>query len=207
MTDTKVKAVFFDLGNVLVRFDVGILGKSLSPHSKVKDPDFESYVADSPDVNRYMEGKISSSQFYNRTKRHFKLDISYSDFYRAWNGIFYPYPEVENIVRSIKKKYPDIRLILVSNTNETHYSYLEKEYDVLEAFDEKILSHEVGCQKPDPDIFMKALSVSGALPKDIFYTDDRLDLIEAARVIGIRAYQFTSHDKLTSDLAKVNILV
>jgi HAD superfamily hydrolase (TIGR01509 family) len=79
--------------------------------------------------------------------------------------------------------------------------------DLLEAFDEKILSHEAGCQKPHPDIFMKALSASGALPKDTFYTDDRLDLIEAARVMGIRAYQFISHDRLVSDLAKVNIFV
>jgi glucose-1-phosphatase len=207
MSEKKVKAVFFDLGNVLVRFDVGILVKGLSPHSRVKDPDLDSYVMDSPDMNRYMEGKISSSQFYNRTKRHFRLDISYADFYRAWNSIFYPYTEVEDIVRSIKKKYPEIRLILVSNTNETHYSYLEKEYDVLEAFDEKILSHEVGCQKPDPDIFMKALAASGALPKDTFYTDDRLDLIEAARIMGIRAYQFISHDKLVTDLAGVGVVI
>lgn len=207
MKDKSVKAVFFDLGNVLIRFDTDRLVKAFSPYTKLKNPDFAGYVIDSPNMNRYMEGKLSSSRFYIRTKKLFKMDVSYGDFYRGWNSIFYPYPEVEDMVRSIKKNYPDVRIVLVSNTNETHYAFLEKEYPILESFDEKILSHEVGCQKPDPVIFTKALSVSGTIPKDTFYTDDRLDLIEAARTMGIRAYQFISHEKLKQDLAKVNIFV
>lgn len=207
MADKNIKAAFFDLGNVVVRFDTDILVKGFSPFTKIKNPNFAEYVLDSPNMNRYMEGKLTSSQFYNRTKKLFKMDVSYGDFYRVWNTIFYPYPEVEEILRSIKKKYPELKLILVSNTNETHFSFIEKEYDVLRVFDETILSHEVGCQKPDPDIFTKALRAAGTLPKDTFYTDDRLDLIESARAMGIRAYQFTTHDKLIQDLAKVNILV
>ncbi len=207
MKDKNVKAAFFDLGNVIVRFDTDILVKGFSPYTRMANPDFDGYVMDSPDMNKYMEGVISSSQFYNRTKRLFKMDINYGDFYRVWNDIFSPYPEVEDILRRIKEKYPEIRLVLVSNTNETHFSFLEKEYSILDVFDEKILSHEVGCQKPDPCIFTKAQSVSGAIPKETFYTDDRLDLIEAARVMGIRAFQFTGHEKLISDLTRVNIFV
>ena len=207
MKDKTVKAVFFDLGNVIVRFNLEILVKGFSPYTKIKNLNFDAYIMDSPNINKYMEGKITSSQFYNRTKKIYKLDISYGDFYKVWNSIFHPYPEMEAIVRSIKIKYPDIKLILVSNTNETHYSFLEKEYDILSVFDEAILSHEVGCQKPDPDIFTRALAAAGTIPRETFYTDDRLDLIEAARTMGIRAYQFISHDKLIRDLARVNILV
>jgi len=207
MKNKTVKAVFFDLGNVIVKFDLEILVKGFAPYTKIKDLNFHSYIMDSPNINRYMEGKLTSSQFYNRTKKIYKLDVSYGDFYKVWNSIFFPYPEVEAIVRSIRIKYPDIKLVLVSNTNETHYSFLEKEYDVLGVFDEKILSHEVGCQKPHPDIFTKALSAAGVLARDTFYTDDRLDLIESARTMGIRAYQFTSHDNLVRDLARVNIFV
>jgi glucose-1-phosphatase len=207
MNGKEIKAVFFDLGNVLIRFDVDILANALGTHSRLKKPDFQGYVMDSPDMNRYMEGKITSSQFYNRTKRFFKMKIAYADFYRAWNSIFCPYPEMEGIVRGIKEKYPEVKLVLVSNTNETHFSFLEKEYDVLGVFDEKILSHEAGCQKPDAAIFVKALDAAGTIPRNTFYTDDRLDLIEAARTMGIRAYHFISHEKLREDLAKVNIFV
>jgi glucose-1-phosphatase len=207
MKAKTIKAAFFDLGNVLVKFDMEILVKGFSSYTKIKNPNFSEYVMNSPNTDKYMEGKLSSSKFYSRTKKLFKMDISYGDFYRVWNEIFTPYPEVEEIVKKIKTKYPELRLILVSNTNETHYNFLEKEYEVLALFDETILSHEVGCQKPDPDIFTKALLASGTIPKDTFYTDDRLDLIESARTMGIRAYHFTGHEKLISDLAKVNIFV
>jgi len=207
MKDKNIKAALFDLGNVLIRFDVDVLVKGFSLHTKIKNPDFFGYVMDSYNMNKYMAGKLTSSKFYTRTKKLFKLDISYGDFYRVWNSIFSPNTEVEDIVRAIKTKYPEVRLILVSNTNEAHYTFLEKEYDILGLFDEIVLSHEVGCQKPDPAIFTKALSAAGSISKETFYTDDRLDLIEAARVMGMRAYQFTTHDKLISDLAKVNIIV
>lgn len=205
--EKKVKAVFFDLGNVIVRFDVGILSNILFPGDTQKADEIEKFVMDSPDMNRYMEGELTSSRFYSRVKKRFNLKLGYRDFYEAWNGIFFPYPEVEEIIRSLKEKYPEIKLVLVSNTNETHFNFIEKEYDIITLFDEKILSHEVGCQKPDNEIFSKALAASDTLPRDTFYTDDRADLIEAARVMGLRAFQFISHDKLRSDLARVNILL
>jgi glucose-1-phosphatase len=207
MKTRSIKAMLFDLGNVIIRFDPEMLVKGYSPHSRIKSPNFVEYVMESPNINKYMEGKLTSSQFYMRTKKLFRLDMRYGDFYRVWNGIFYPYPEVEKILLEIRKKYPQIKLVLVSNTNESHYEFLAKEYGILGIFDEVVLSHEVGRQKPHPDIFKKALSAAEALPKETFYTDDRLDLIEAARSMGIRAFQFTGHEDLLLALAKLDIHV
>lgn len=207
MKTKTVKKILFDLGNVIIRFDPELLDKGYSSHSRLKEPRFTDYVMDSDNVNRYMEGKLTSSRFYSRTKKLFKLDISYGDFYRVWNGIFLPYPEMEEILRALKRDYPEIKLVLVSNTNISHYDFLRQEYDILDIFDAAVLSHEVGRQKPHPDIFKKALDACPGLPKETFYTDDRLDLIEAARTMGIRAYHFTDHLKLRSDLSRFNINV
>lgn len=200
-----IKAILLDLGNVLVKFDAAILDKGYKPYIKLKDKKFSDYIIDSDNVNRYMEGKLTSSQFYTKTCRFFKMDIDFKEFYHIWNSMFFPYPEMESLVKSLKKKYPHIKLVLISNTNEEHYEFLKKDYDVLDVFDFRIVSHEVGALKPHPDIFSIALRAGGAKPKEAFYTDDREDLIQAARTMGIRAFQFTGHENLQKQLAKYEI--
>ena len=95
----------------------------------------------------------------------------------------------------------------MSNTNEAHYEFLLKEYEILDVFDERVVSHQIRRQKPRSEIYTEALRLAGSLPKETFYTDDRLDLVEAARVRGIIAYQFVGHEELRSQLAKFGITV
>ncbi len=202
---TTIKAIFFDLGNVIVRLNIEPLEKELNKYGKIDNGDFFNYLMDSKNMNLYHEGRITSNQFYSRTKRHFKLDINYADFYKIWNSMFLPFPETEEIVKKIKEKSPEIKIVLLSNTNETHFEFIKKEYDILKTFDALVVSYEVGKNKPHPKIFQEALKIAGALPKEVFYTDDRLDLIEAARTMGFRAYQFTTPESLIQNLAKCGI--
>ncbi|MFC1644344.1 HAD family hydrolase [Candidatus Omnitrophota bacterium] len=205
MNTKSLKAILFDLGNVIVRFDAEKVEKEFGACGKIKEGEFVDYITDSYNTNRYMEGKLTSSQFYNKTRRLFKMDIRFNEFYRVWNSMFYPYPEVEDIIKAISEKYPDIKLVLISNTNESHYEFIRERYKILDLMDAHVVSHEVGKQKPHTDIFNEALRLAESIPKDTFYTDDRLDLIEAARVMGIRAFQFVGHDQLREQLTKYNI--
>ncbi|MFC1548919.1 HAD family hydrolase [Candidatus Omnitrophota bacterium] len=205
MNKRSIEAIFFDLGNVIVGVNAEKLEKTFAERGKVEDGKVVEYFLDSDNMNRYMEGKLSSSQFYSRTKRQFKLDIRYGDFYELWNGIFYPIPEMEALIKTLKKDHPEIKLILVSNTNETHYDYIKEEYKILDLLDGHVVSHEVGCQKPDRKIFNEALGLAGSIPPKTFYVDDRMDLIESARVMGIHAYQFVGADQFQKDLTKCNI--
>ncbi len=203
----QIKSIFFDLGNVVVKLRPEALEEGYKSCCKLEKGAFIDFITDmdSRDINQYMEGKITSSQFYNRTRRRFKMDISFPDFYRVWNSMFDHYPEVEEIIRTIKKKYPEVKLILVSNTNEAHYEYIKGQFKILELFDACVVSHEHGRQKPVPSIFNEAMRLSGSMPKTTFYTDDRLDLIEAARVMGFRAFQFVGHEELRAQLAKCGL--
>ncbi|MFH1553062.1 MAG: HAD family phosphatase [Candidatus Omnitrophota bacterium] len=205
MNTQLIKAILFDLGNVIVRFDAEKVEKEFGGYGKIKEGEFVDYITDSDNTNRYMEGRLTSSQFYNKTRRLFKMDIGFNEFYRVWNSMFYSYPEMEDIIKAIRKKYPDIKLVLISNTNESHYEFIREQYKILDLMNAHVVSHEVGKQKPHMDIFNEALRLAESIPKDTFYTDDRLDLIEAARVMGLRAFQFVGHDQLRKQLTKYNI--
>ncbi len=200
-----IKTMFFDLGKVIVNYDPGILVEGYRKYGKVDEKKYIDYLWGSKDANGYMEGKITSSHFYMRTKRTFRLKIKYNEFYEVWNSMFWPYPEVEDIIRKVKNKYPDIKLVLVSNTNEAHFDFIRATYDILDVFDEFIVSHKVGKQKPHAKIFTEALKAAGNPPKETFYTDDMEKFILSARSMGIRAFQFTGHRDLLSVLEKLNI--
>jgi putative hydrolase of the HAD superfamily len=202
-----IKAILFDLGNVVVKLKTDALEEGYGAYSEEAKKRIEEYVLDSKNVNEYMEGKLTSSQFYERTRRLFKMDIRYQEFYRIWNSMFDHYPEVEEMIKVLKKKYPEIKLVLISNTNLAHWDHIKEEYDVLKLLDGIVVSHEVGVQKPDSGIFNEAMRLAGSAPKNTFYTDDRPDLIDAARVMGIRAFQFTGHESLRENLAKCGIQV
>jgi len=207
MNNKTIKAILFDLGNVIVRVLPEIAAKGYSDCCKMTEESFADYITGSDNVKKYQEGKLTSSRFFTRTKNFFKMDIKFREFYDIWNGMFRPYPEMEEIIGTIKKDYPDIRLVLLSDTNEAHYQFLEQQYAVLDLMDERILSYEVGKQKPHPRMFAAALDAAGSIPKNTFYTDDRPELINRARTIGIRAFQFTGHEDLRQQLSAYQIRV
>ncbi|MDD5634433.1 MAG: HAD hydrolase-like protein [Candidatus Omnitrophica bacterium] len=204
---STIKAILFDLGNVIVKVDLEKLKEGFLPFCKNNKDKLIRYFAESDNMRAYQEGKINSSQFYNKTKRFFRMDMKYNEFYAAWNNIFDLYPESEKILLNIKKLYPDIKLFMFSDTNESHYNFLVKKYDVLSIFDGYVLSYKIGKHKPHSKMFREAINLSGCLPKEIFYTDDREDLISGARIAGVRAYQFTSPEDLRAQLAKFEIFV
>jgi putative hydrolase of the HAD superfamily len=62
------------------------------------------------------------------------------------------------------------------------------------AFDAVVVSCEVGCMKPAPEIFRLCLERLGVGPGDGLFADDRLENVEAARQIGLRGLHFAGDD-------------
>jgi putative hydrolase of the HAD superfamily len=63
-------------------------------------------------------------------------------------------------------------------------------------FDAVVVSCEVGCMKPAPEIFRLCLGRLGGAPGDALFADDRLENVEAARRLGLRTLHFTGADAL-----------
>jgi len=202
-----IKAILFDLGNVIVKVAPEVSAKEYSAYCAMTEQRFMEYITNSDNVKKYQEGKLTSSRFFSKTRSFFRMDIRFNEFYRIWNSMFRPYPEMEEIVRNIRKDYPDIRLVLLSDTNEAHYGFLKQECEVLDLLDAWVVSYEVGKQKPHPYMYRAALKAAGTIPRDTFYTDDRQELIDSARVMGVRAFRFTGHEDLREQLAAYQIRI
>ena len=84
--------------------------------------------------------------------------MTFKEFKRIWNGIFWKNDGMDSLVSKLKSRYP---LYLISNTNHLHFEYLKENYPILQHFKKCFPSHEVGHRKPDPKIFRRALESSG----------------------------------------------
>ncbi len=155
----SIKAVLFDLGKVLIHFDFEPAFRRLAKHCKKTPKDIRAFFASSELEVLYDGGKITSYDFYRKVRLGLGFSLSYKQFQRLWNSIFTPVPGMAGLVHRIGRRK---RLVLVSNTNEMHFSFVKKRYPVLKKFHSHVLSYEEKVRKPDERIYRKALKACGA---------------------------------------------
>lgn len=200
-----VEAVIFDLGNVLIDFDHFIAAQKISEFTYVSASRIYELFFDSELTGLFEEGKISPEDFFLEIKEKLSLKLDYNAFLPIWNEIFF-FSErnsaVYSLAGSLKKKY---KLALLSNINTLHFDYLRKNFPVFDIFDNIVTSFEVGCRKPHPLIYKKTLEMLRVLPENVFYTDDREDLILKAAELGIKGSVFINIGKLQKDLLNAGV--
>jgi putative hydrolase of the HAD superfamily len=203
--EREIKAVIFDLGNVLLDFDHRIAAERIAKFSSRNAEEIYGLFFDSELTGLFEEGKISPLQFFVRVKKILKLKIDFAAFLPIWNEIFFLSERnqaVYDLACRLKGRYA---LALLSNINSLHWEYLRKTFGVFDVFERFFLSYALGLRKPDQDIYLEVLRILGALPHQVFYVDDRKELVEASRAQGIRGFVFTGPPQLKKDLASCGI--
>jgi FMN phosphatase YigB (HAD superfamily) len=94
----------------------------------------------------------------------------------------------------------------VSNTNPLHWDGVLRVARVDRAVDALALSFEVGAVKPERAIFEAALTRLGTTAGVAAYADDRPDLVDAARSLGLDAFVVDSPATLRSELTRRDLL-
>ena len=92
------------------------------------------------------------------------------------------------------------QVVLLSNINVLHYEYLKKYFPVFNVFHKVFTSFELGVIKPSPAIYQKILKALNVSAENVFYTDDREELVESAKALGINSFLFTGIEQLKRDL-------
>ena len=194
----KIEALLFDLGKVLIDFNFELGMERLAGNCSLPRDEFQRVIWDEEWIRRYEMGEISTADYHRYLCDVGRLELELEEFRQCWSCVFLPDLIVsEELLGQLKRDYP---MILVSNTNEAHVEYIQRRYKVLDYFDHKIFSHEVGSLKPDRKIYEAAIAVSGKSPDSLFFTDDRQENIDAARELGIHAHRFVSEHDLIAAL-------
>lgn len=192
------KALIFDLGNVIIPFDFQRAYDQLEPLCGHSAAEIRRRAVSSGLAPMLEAGQINSGDFVSRMGETLGAALDFEQFRDIWNSVFFPETLLpESLIAGLKRRN---LLVLLSNTNDMHFSMLERKYPILGHFERRALSHVVGACKPSPLIYQKAVELAGCRAEECFFTDDIAEYVQAARNLGIDAVQFRSAKQLQEEL-------
>ncbi len=196
--DPILKALLFDLGNVIIGLDFGRAYRTLAGLTQHGADEIPKIISRANLAGPYERGELSNDEFHKRFCAALDLDLAYEPFEDLWGDMFMTEPFLEeHFFEGLGRRY---RLLLLSNTNDIHYRFLRERYPMLRHFDDFVLSYEVGTMKPDAKIYNEAIRRAGVAAKEYFFVDDKQINVDAARQAGIDAVRFESRDELERQL-------
>lgn len=200
----NVKNLLFDFGGVIISLNKQ---NALNRFKEIGFKDIDNYITEyrqSGIFLEYEEGKLNAPEFYAEFRRLAgKDDISDDDIDSAWMAFLVGIPDYKfQLLKDVREKY---NVYLLSNTNPSIMKWaLSKKFSpegksIDEYFDKCYLSYELGCAKPDKEIFEKIIADSGLNPAETLFFDDGKANIDIAKEMGFQVY-LTNQDE---DLTKV----
>jgi putative hydrolase of the HAD superfamily len=86
------------------------------------------------------------------------------------------------------------RVGLISNMPRDLGEALKSSTQKLSNFDQVTLSYEIRAVKPEPAVYEHCLEGLNTPPEQTLFLDDRIENVQGAELLGIRAIQLTSRD-------------
>jgi len=202
----EIKVLLFDLGRVLVDFDHSRSAKRIAAFCAKTPKEIYELFFESGVTAKFESGKITPQDFYLQVKEMLDLKLSYASFEPIWNDIFFLSAKNRSVFGLVNNLRANYKTAMLSNINVLHYEYLKNNFPVFEVFDKVFLSFQLGLIKPDKEIYNLVIRQLKVNAQEIFYTDDRPELVESARSLGIRGCVFTNFNQLFSDLKENEII-
>lgn len=200
---SMIKTVLFDLGNVLMPFDLTRLANQLARYSRFSPAEILQRIAYNQVAEDFETGQMTPREYFNYvTEACAFQDLSYDQFIRIFNDIFEEDSSVYEIVRGLKKNY---KLGLISNTNPIHVSHIRASYPNLRHFEELWFSNEAKLRKPDPALYQLALTRFNSSPAETVFIDDYEINVKGARSLGINAVHYKNSTQLKKDLEALGV--
>jgi len=182
-----IKNIVFDFGDIFINLDKKLFAEELQKiHISQESEEML------PILQQYEMGLVSTDEFLTFFEE--RLHVSQDKVKRAWNSILLDFPKerlrfIQNLSES--KKY---RLFLLSNTNDLHISWIQKNWgmELYKAFkicfEQFYLSHEINLRKPNNNIYEFVLTSNDLAPKETLFIDDTKENTDAAKALGIHIW-------------------
>jgi HAD superfamily hydrolase (TIGR01509 family) len=203
MTVPKTGALVFDLGKVLIDFSVERACNQVSTIAGVTPVAIKKFLFDDGLELEFERGNIDFKTLHQKFGERFNVSVSQSVLAHAAADIFTPMEESLSLLKKLRRKYQKtIPFVLLSNTNEIHWNHIESNWRVSELFDHVVLSYQVRSIKPDAEIFMEAIRLTGLTAERCFFVDDVAENIAGARRVGLDCEIFQGAAILADQLAR-----
>ena len=193
-----IRTVLFDMGNVLVHFSHERMCAQLGAVCAQPTEAIHELLLDSGLQIEFERGQLSEQEFHRRFEQAVGRSVNFDELKTAGSDIFELNSPMLSVLDSLNRT--GRRLVLLSNTSRTHFEFVSRNFDILDKFDDCVVSFKVGAVKPDPAIFSAALDVIQCKAEECFYTDDIAEYVAVGRSFGFQAEVFTDASRLVAQL-------
>jgi glucose-1-phosphatase len=200
-----IKAVIFDLGGVLVRTEDPTPRRDVAARLGLSYEELYHQIFDTESAIQATLGKVTTDRHWENVRT--ALNLSREDFQKTIetvkNDFFGGDYLDEGLVGYIRSLKPRYKTALLSNAWDNLRVLLEEVWQIADAFDEIVISSEVGIAKPVPEIFRMAVDRLGVSPSEAVFVDDFPQNISAAEVEGLHTIHFQDREQALAELAAI----
>jgi len=198
-----IRVVLFDVGGVLVQLSgvatvLGWVADRWTPAEL-----WQRWLR-SPAVRAFETGRCDADTFAADLVAELELGVEPALFLESFAG--WPsglYPGAHELVARIPGH---ITRALLSNSNALHWDRVIDDFGLGTLFEHRFVSHLTGKIKPDPDAFEHVVRSLGCDASSVFFLDDNLMNVDAARVIGMQGAVVSGIDGAEEALRAAGIL-
>jgi epoxide hydrolase-like predicted phosphatase len=188
----EIKLLVFDMGGVFVRYEWTSVCTGLAEAVGISPESF-LYTFEQVNDSHYERGKLSTLELVNRLNKALGSNLTEEQFHILWNCSLDEDLQMTELLQQLRQRFP---LYLLSNNNDSNFTFVESNFNVSRHFDEMILSHKVGYIKPEPEIYHEVLKRSGMEPHQCLFVDDLQPNVDGAKAVGLNAFRFIDLDDL-----------
>lgn len=195
-----LRAVVFDYGMVLSGVPDQEAHDAMMRITALPADRFESlYWADR---HAYDEGKLTGVAFWKRLVQKAGLAENQKtvEELNDWDARMWTTQNPAMLEWQQRLKEHGLKTAILSNMGDNVLARIEREFDWIHRFDVLVWSFQLLMAKPDPAIYRYTLKKLGTKPEETLFLDDKLVNVEAARAMGMQAFQFSDVNRLRSDL-------
>ncbi|MCD4761540.1 hypothetical protein K8R32_01120 [bacterium] len=182
-----MKALFIDFGNVLYLADQMIAFIRFSRFSPFSPRRIYKLIY-LDKIEKIPDEGGSFEDFYEKSIYAIKADkkrLEPEIFRKIWCDIFSPVPGMDRLLSLVK---PEIRMILVSNTNAVHWEGRMSKLPLIRKYfaekENQVLSYKVGKRKPDKLMWADACKKANCQPNKAFFLDDFSEFVSSFKEFG-----------------------
>lgn len=199
-----VKAIVFDIGNVLLNWDPDLLYRELIPDPKDRAEFFaRTNVAT---MNELVDRGAPFKETVYAWADQFPDD---RDLIRAWHDRWLDMskPLIGGSWQILRHfRATEMPVFALSNFGCESFELAERTYPEFAEFDHRVISGFVRMIKPEARIYKHLEDVTGFSGSDLYFIDDRADNIEAANQCGWITHRFSDPETLLADLQSKHVI-
>ena len=204
---SRLKVALFDMGGVVVEIHPHRVFECWSEATGLPPSHFSRRWQNDSSMASYETGKISFNKYVEFMEGKLEARMSLANWTYGWNALVGEcYDTVFEQVGLLAQELP---VYCLTNSNPEHESVWAHKYrEQLSVFKEIFNSSTIGLRKPDLEVYEYVLKQIGVKPEECFFIDDLRSNVEAARSLGVEAFQTpgpnTTRDAIAELLSRVH---